>query len=110
MSAPIRVEQALNEAILGLHQQQSNPIERARNAGELIEYLRTKIDGDLATIRRNAVAEATQWPNMSMAKVAAELNLPKSTVARLASPDIRQMVAKDLRTRLANGFNLPPAR
>jgi hypothetical protein len=110
MSIPIVLQQQLNQAISGVHQRR-DPIERARSAGELMEALQRVINDDLAKVRREAVAEAVQWPNMSMAKVALELNLSKSAIAKLATPDIRDVMASDLRTRLARGFNPPsPAR
>lgn len=107
MTQKVSLEMAVNDAIMGTHQI-SNPLERARRAGDLIEYLQRVVNSDLAPIRRRAVAEAIQWPNMSMAKVAVELGLSKSAVAKLAAPDIRNAVADDLRARLAKGFNPPP--
>jgi DNA-binding MurR/RpiR family transcriptional regulator len=103
---PIALQQQLNQAISGIHQR-SDPLDRARTAGELMEALQRTINDDLSKVRREAVAEAVQWPNMSMAKVALELNLSKSTIAKLATPDIRVMMANDLRTRLARGFDPP---
>jgi len=105
----ITLQRQLNEATSGIHQRR-DPLERAKSAGELIEHLQRVINDDLAKIRREAIAEAVQWPNMSMAKVASELNLSKSTVAKLAAPDIRDSMANDLRERLARGFNPPPPR
>jgi uncharacterized protein YdbL (DUF1318 family) len=98
MTKPIALEQRLNDAVFGIHQCRK-PLTRARNAGELIEFLQHYIDG-LADTRRRAVAEAVQWPNMSMQKVADELNVSKSTIAKLASPGIRDDAARDIRARL----------
>jgi transcriptional regulator with PAS, ATPase and Fis domain len=81
MTVPIRVQQTVNEAVSGIHQCR-DPLTRARKAGELTEYLQRRID-ELAKTRRKAVAEAVQRPDMSMAKVASELDLSKSTVAKL---------------------------
>jgi hypothetical protein len=107
MSIPIPLQQQLNQAVSGIGQQR-DPLERARRAGELIKQLQRFINGDLVKLRREAVAEALQWPNMSMAKVAIELEVSKSAIAKLATPDIREIIANDLRTRLKRGFNPPP--
>ena len=108
MAIPIQLEQQLNKAFSGIHQRR-DPVNRAEDFGELIAYLQLKIE-DLAKGRREAVAEAVQWPGESMATVAAKLKLSKSAVAKLATPDIRDVIANDLRTRLARGFNPPPSR
>lgn len=100
------LESQLNGAILGVHQH-SNPFSRAKSAGEVIEHLQGVID-QLANIRREAVAEAVLRPNMSMAKVASELNLSKSTIAKLAAPGVRSVVASDMTERLDKGYS--PAR
>jgi hypothetical protein len=107
MPIPVTLQQQLNQAVSGVHQRR-DPLERARAAGELMESLQQMINNDLAKVRREAVAEAVQWPNMSLSKVASELNVSKSAIAKLATPDIRVAMAADLRTRLARGFNPPP--
>ncbi len=106
MPIPHLLETQLNGAVLGVHQR-SNPLQRARSAGELIDHLQRIID-QLAKMRRGAVAEAVLRPNMSMAKVAVELNLSKSTVAKLAAPDVRDVVASEMTARLDKGYSLAP--
>ena len=91
-------------------QQVRDPLERARSAGELMDRLRRVTNTELADIRQKAIAEAVQWPNMSMGKVATELSLSKSAVAKLANPKLRTLVANDLRERLTEGIVLPLAR
>jgi len=108
MAIPINLQKQLNAAIAGIHQC-AEPLERARRGGELIEYLQQAIN-QVAENRRRAVAEAVQWPGESMATIAAKLGLSKSAVAKLATSDLRDDVANDLRTRLARGFNPPPLR
>jgi len=107
MNTEVKLRQQLNAAISGI-QQTGEPVRRAQHAGDLITYLQGAIE-QLAQVRRNAIAEAVQWPNESMATVAAKLNLSKSAIAKLATPDIREVVANDLRARLTRGFNPPPA-
>ena len=97
------LEVAVDDAVREVHQI-SSPLERARRAGELIEYLQCVVDDDLAQARQRAVAEAVQWPDMSMAKVAVALGLSKSAVAKMAGPDVRTAVAADLRARLTASF------
>lgn len=106
MDIPAKLQQQLNAAISEVHHG-GEPLRSAQRAGALITYLQGAIE-QLSQMRRRAVAEAVQWPNESMATVAAKLNLSKSAVAKLATPDIREIVAKDLRARLARGFNPPP--
>ncbi len=106
MDVPVKLQQQLNAAISGVHQS-GEPVKTAQLAGALITYLQGAIE-QLAQVRRQAVAEAVQWPGESMATVAAELNISKSAVAKLATPDMREIVASDLRARLARGFNPPP--
>jgi hypothetical protein len=53
------------------------------------------------------VAEAVLRPNMSMARVAEQLNLSKSSIAKLASPILRQTVATDMVARLNSGYTSP---
>ena len=100
------LEAAVNDAVMSVHQVR-NPLEQARQAGELIDYLQCVADSDLAQTRRLALAEAVQWPAMSMAKVANELGMSKSAVARLAAPHLRKAVAVDLRARLVEGHKPP---
>jgi len=107
MDIPVKLQQQLNAAISEAHQS-GEPLRSAQRAGALITYLQGAIE-QLAQLRREAIAEAVQWPGESMATVAAKLNLSKSAVAKLATPDIREIVATDLRARLARGFNPPPA-
>ena len=108
MTLPTKLEKQLNETILGIHQS-GEPLKRAQRSGELITDLQRVIN-NLAETRRKAIAEAVQWPGESLATVAAKLNLSKSAVAKLATPDLKDVIANDLRARLARGFNPPPLR
>lgn len=108
MAIPMGLQKQVNGAISGL-QQNRNPLQRSQLAGELMNYLKGVID-DLAEGQRESIAEAVNWPGESMATVATKLNLSKSAVAKLATPDIRDVIAKDLRARLAKGYNPPPPR
>jgi AraC-like DNA-binding protein len=109
VATSIQLQQQLNRAVSQVMQYR-NPFERAKHAGELMERLQIIVNTELAKIRREAVAEALHWPNMSMAKVATELGVSKSTVAKLASPDLREAIASDVRARLQKGFNPPPPK
>lgn len=106
MDIPVKLQQQLNSAISGIHQS-GEPVKTAQRASALMTYLQGAIE-QLAQVRRLAVAEAVQWPGESMATVAEKLNISKSAVAKLATSDIREIVANDLRARLARGFNPPP--
>jgi radical SAM superfamily enzyme with C-terminal helix-hairpin-helix motif len=108
MDIPIKLQQQLNDALSGVNQS-GEPIHRAKRAGELKVYLQRVID-DLEQVRRRAIAEAINWPGESMATVAEKLNLSKSAIAKLATPDIREVISNDLRARLAKGYNPPPLR
>jgi hypothetical protein len=109
MTVPITLQQQINQAVSGLGQHR-DALARAKRSTELLDYLQDVIKNQLSKIRREAVAEAVQWPDMSMAKVADELGISKSAVAKLVTPDLRTTMADDLRSRLANGFNPPPLR
>jgi predicted transcriptional regulator len=101
-----QLQKELNKTISGVHQIRE-PVDRARAAVELITHLQQVIR-DLSQGRREAIAEAVQWPGESMSTVAAKLEISKSAVAKLAPPVVRNAVADDLRTRLSRGFNPPP--
>ncbi len=105
MSDFILLETQLNQSVSSVHQRR-DPIARANAAGEVMERLQGTI-AQLADIRREAVAEAVLRPNMSMAKVAEQLNLSKSSIAKLASPVLRQTVATDMVARLNSGYTPP---
>lgn len=106
MAIPVKLEQQVNEMISSIHQER-DPLRRAQRASDLVAWLQSEVE-QLSRIRRDAIAEAVQWPNESMATVAKRLGLSKSAVAKLATPDIRDVIASDLRARLARGFNPPP--
>jgi transcriptional regulator with XRE-family HTH domain len=61
--------------------------------------------GWAAERRGNAVATAVVMPGMSMQKVADELGVSKSMVAKLAGPaTVRDEIAADMRRRLRSEF------
>ena len=101
----ITLQKALNQATSGLGQV-TDPLKRAREAAEVLGALQRAVV-DVATIRRNAVAEALERPDMSLAKVAATLNVAKSTIAKLAPRYLREAIANNLRAPVAKGLNLP---
>jgi len=108
MSLPPNVERQLNAAISKI-QQTRDVMQRAREYGELMAGLQGAINY-LAEPRRRAITEAALLPGASLQSVADELNLSKSAVAKLVTPDLRQVIGDDLRKRLARGFNPPPQR
>jgi len=105
----MNLEKALNQVISSIGSRQ-DPIDRAlasARVGALVSQGLSQIQES----RSRAVAEAVVLPGMSMAKVAAELGISKSMVAKLAGPsDFRQQLAADMRARLYGGLNLPPPR
>ncbi|HVA05283.1 MAG TPA: hypothetical protein VNG12_00935 [Acidimicrobiales bacterium] len=91
----ITLDTALNGAIQSLWSRR-DPITRAAAAAEVADRLNRALS-TVAECRSSAVAEATVLPGMSMAKVAEELGIAKSTVAKLAGPaDFRQEIAADM--------------
>jgi hypothetical protein len=102
------VERQINAAISKIHQIRE-PVKRAKELGDLIADLQIVINA-LADSRRRAIAEAVQWPGASLATVAESLGVSKSAIAKLVTPDIREVVGNDLRKRLSGGLQLPPQR
>jgi hypothetical protein len=82
---------------------------RAKDYGDLITGLQAIINS-LSDPRRRAITEAALLPNASLQTVADELGLSKSAVAKLVTPDLRQVIGDDLRKRLSGGLQLPPQR
>lgn len=107
-TSQLAVQRAVDDELM-LIGQMSNPLSRAKRAGELIQYLLNRTN-QVAEMRRRAVAEALEWPGTSMEHVTSELGLSRSAVTKLAPPDLRAQMAENLRQRLANGLNLPPQR
>jgi hypothetical protein len=99
----IALEKAINDAILSIGSR-IDPIDRAVAAGRVMEHLTNGVAW--ANERRaQAVATAVVLPGMSMQKVADELGMPKSTVAKLAgSASFRNEIAEDMRGRLQASF------
>lgn len=96
----ISLEKALNAALSSLDSRM-DPINRAIAAGRVAEKL-NNAQAAIAQRRSQAVASAVMLPGMSMAKVADELGVSKSMVAKMAGPaDIRDQIAADMRARLA---------
>jgi len=108
MSLPPDVERQLNAAISKIHQTR-DAMRRAKDYGDLIAGLQSSINS-LADPRRRAITEVALLPGASLQSVADELGLSKSAVAKLVTPDLRQVIGEDLRKRLARGFNPPPQR
>jgi molecular chaperone DnaK (HSP70) len=101
----ITLDRALNGAAQSLGSRR-DPISRAAAAAQVAERLNRAL-ATVAECRSRAVAEATLLPGLSMAKVADELGLAKSTVAKLAGPaDFRQGIAADMRTKLEAAFEV----
>lgn len=102
-SEGIELEIAINQAI-GSIDSRMNPISRARAA----ERVATRLSGALTQVaerRRNAVSIAVTMPGMSMQKVADELDVSKSMVAKLAGPaSARNEIAAEMRDRLQTAF------
>ena len=108
MALPTNVERQLNAAISRIHQTR-DVMRRAKDYGDLMAGLQSVINS-LADPRRRAITEAALLPGASLQSVAYELGLSKSAVAKLVTPDLRQVIGEDLRKRLARGFNPPPQR
>jgi hypothetical protein len=103
-----KIEKTINEYILFVHQNR-DPLARARLSDEATAKLRGAIE-QLNETKRKAIAEAVQWPGASLSSVAKEMNLSKSAIAKLAPPSLKEVIGRDLRERLAGGFNPPPTR
>jgi len=100
------LEVALNQAVMSVGSR-SDPVSRAVASGELLELLGRYVD-TVSDVRRRAIASAVTLPGLSMAKVADELGMPKSTVAKLAGPaSIRQQIASDMRGHLVASGDSP---
>ena len=100
------LEIALTQAVMSLGSR-SDPLSRAVASGRLLELLGNYIE-TVSDLRRRAVASAVTLPGMSMGKVADELGIPKSTVAKLAGPaSIRQQIASEMRGHLVASGDSP---
>ena len=100
----ITLDSALNGAIQSLSSRR-DPITRASAAAQVADRLKRALS-TVAECRSRAVAEATLLPGMSMAKVADELGIAKSTVAKLAGPaDFREELAAHMRSKLEAAFD-----
>jgi len=108
MAMPPNVEKQLNAAISKIHQTR-DAMRRAKEYGDLMAGLQGYINS-LADPRRRAITEAALLPGASLQKVADELGVSKSAVAKLVTPDLREVIGNDLRKRLSGGLQLPPQR
>jgi len=99
----VDLEKAIIQAMSSIDQRM-DPISRAIAASRVAERLNKGL-GWAAERRGNAVATAVVMPGMSMQKVAAELGVSKSMVAKLAGPaTVRDEIAADMRRRLRSEF------
>jgi hypothetical protein len=99
----IDLERAIIQAMSSIDQRM-DPISRAIAASRVAERLNKGL-GWAAERRGNAVATAVVMPGMSMQKVADELGVSKSMVAKLAGPaSVRDEIAADMRGRLRSAF------
>ena len=99
----INLDTALNGAIQSLWSRR-DPVTRAAAAAQVADRLNRAL-ASVAECRGRAVAEAILLPGMSMAKVAEELGIAKSTVAKLAGPaDVRDEIAAHMRSKLEAAF------
>jgi len=97
------LERAIIQAMSSIDQRM-DPISRAIAASRVAERLNKGL-GWAAERRGNAVATAVVMPGMSMQKVADELGVSKSMVAKLAGPaSVRDEIAADMRGRLRSAF------
>jgi ribosome-binding protein aMBF1 (putative translation factor) len=102
-SEGIGLEMALNQAISSVDSRM-NPIARAQAADRVAKRLNDAL-GAVADRRRNAVATAVTMPGMSMQRVADELGVSKSMVAKLAGPaSMRENIAAGMRDHLESAF------
>jgi hypothetical protein len=67
----------------------------------MIQFLEGAMAG-LAATRRQAIAQAVEWPDSSMAKVASALGISKSAVAKLAPGAMRLTASRRLAEDLTN--------
>ena len=99
----IDLERAIIQAMSSIDQRM-DPISRAIAASRVAERLNKGL-GWTAERRGNAVATAVVMPGMSMQKVADELGVSKSMVAKLAGPaSVRDEIAADMRGSLRSAF------
>jgi hypothetical protein len=99
----VDLEKAIIQAMSSIDQRM-DPISRAIAASRVAERLNKGL-GWAAERRGNAVATAVVMPGMSMQKVADELGVSKSMVAKLAGPaTVRDEIAADMRRRLRSEF------
>jgi len=99
----VDLEKAIIQAMSSIDQRM-DPISRAIAASRVAERLNRGL-GWAAERRGNAVATAVVMPGMSMQKVADELGVSKSMVAKLAGPaTVRDEIAADMRRRLRSEF------
>jgi hypothetical protein len=99
----IDLERAIIQAMSSIDQRM-DPISRAIASSRVAERLNKGL-GWAAERRSNAVATAVVMPGMSMQKVADELGVSKSMVAKLAGPaSLRDEIASDMRERLRSAF------
>lgn len=99
----VDLERAIIQAMSSIDQRM-DPISRAIAASRVAERLNSGLGG-AAERRSRAVATAVIMPGMSMQKVADELGVSKSMVAKLAGPaSVRDEIAADLRGRLQSAF------
>jgi DNA-binding NtrC family response regulator len=102
----IKLDQALNAAIASVDSHR-DPISRAIAASQVAERLQ-RAQMAVSQARSDAVASAVMLPGMSMAKVADELGVSKSMVAKLAGPaGARERIAADMRDRLVSSVPSP---
>jgi len=95
----VELQQRMNAELSGIGQMQ-NAISRAKREGELLNYLQNVVR-DLAERRRRTIAEALVMPGATMAQVTSQLNLSRSAVVKLATPDLRVQMAKELTLQIA---------
>ncbi|MGD0983198.1 MAG: hypothetical protein ABSA65_05175 [Acidimicrobiales bacterium] len=95
----VELEIAINRAMSSIDSRM-DPISRAVAASRVAERLNNGLAW-AAERRSRAVATAVVMPGMSMQKVADELGVSKSMVAKLAGPaSVRDEIAADMRGRL----------
>lgn len=103
----VELETALNHALSSLGMRR-DPVSRAVAATRVQELLTVRLT-QVSELRRRAVASAVASPGMSMQKVADELGVSKSAVAKLAggTAEVRERIAAEMRAHLASSGESP---